>query len=206
MEPRVTHWIDVTAVVLLSAGTLAASWCTYQAELWSGIQAQKYTAAGAVNVQAALASTRAARQEGIDIGLFVAWLRATAEGRVDLATFHERRFRPEFTPAFRKWVAAEPIRNPAAPVSPFALEEYRIAERERASALAEDAYRKFDEGRVANERSDVYVRNTVVLGGVVFLAGIAQVLKLPRHRLVLTVVAALLFLVGLYRIATSPLA
>jgi hypothetical protein len=34
-------------------------------------------------------------------------------------------------------------------------QRYRIAERERASALAEDAFRKFDEGRVANERSDV---------------------------------------------------
>ena len=200
------HWIDVTAVVLLAAGTLAASWCTYQAELWSGVQAQKYTAAGVLNVQAALASTRAARQEGIDIGLFVAWLRATAEARTDLATFHEQRFRPEFRPAFRKWIASEPLRNPQAPPSPFALDEYRIAEREHASALGEDAFQKFDEGRVANERSDVYVRTTVVLGGVVFLAGVAQVLKLPRHRMVLTAVAAVLLLVGLYRIATLPLA
>ena len=201
-----TNWLDIIAVALLSIATLASSWCSYQAELWSGVQADKYTAAGGLNVEAALASGRGGQLTIVDTGLFTNWLNAYSEGRADIAAFHERRFRPEFAPAFRAWVATHPLRNREAPAGPFVLKEYRVAEMEHAEALSRAAFDRFEQGRRANERGDAYVRLTVVLGAVLFLAGISQPLRMPVLRSVLLGVAGVLLLFALYRIATSPLA
>jgi len=202
----VPRWLDIMSVVLLSVAALASAWCTYQAALWDGLQAEQYTIVGERNVDAALASAKAGQQQMVDLGMFMNWLSAYADGKTDVTTFYERRFRADFVPAFRAWVASEPRRNRAAPPTPFVLPEYRLAERERANQLTADATRAFGEGRAANQRGDDYVLDTVVLASVLFLAGIAQQAPRLAMRKAITAVALVILVGAVARIATSPLA
>ena len=78
------------------------------------------------------------RQAQIDVALFTQWVDAYATDKTELARFYRKRFRPEFRPAFVAWVATKPRTNPNAPLSPFAMPQYKLA----ANAMAEDLERQ----------------------------------------------------------------
>ena len=67
------------------------------------------------------------RDAEIDVEIFIQWIDAYAQGKMRLAAFYLTRFRDEFKPAFAAWIATKPLQNEAAPLSPFALPEYRLA-------------------------------------------------------------------------------
>ena len=56
-----------------------------------------------------------------------------------LADFYYARFRDEFEPAVKAWVATKPLKNPDAPLTPFAMPEYKLAAREEAERQDEIA-------------------------------------------------------------------
>lgn len=87
-------------------------------------------------------------------------------------TLYER-FRAEARPAVDAWLATQPRINPEAPPGPFQMPEYRVSLAERAAQLEEEAANLFEKGKAANEHSDDYVLNAVILASVLFLAGIA---------------------------------
>ena len=53
----------------------------------------------------------------------------------ELADFYEQRFRPEFVPAFDAWQDTDPLTNPEAPPTPFAMPEYQLESRTEAEQL-----------------------------------------------------------------------
>ena len=71
------------------------------------------------------------RQGQIDVALFTQWVDAYVREETELADFYRGRFRDEFKPAFQAWVATEPRTNPDAPLSPFAMPEYKLAAQRR---------------------------------------------------------------------------
>jgi hypothetical protein len=58
---------------------------------------------------------------------FTQWVDAYARRESRLADFHRKRFRSEFRPAVAAWVAAHPLKNANAPLTPFAMSTYRLA-------------------------------------------------------------------------------
>lgn len=54
-----------------------------------------------------------------DVSLFNEWLDATYNDETGLAGAYEKRFRPEFRPAFEAWLATDPFDNPNAPPGPL---------------------------------------------------------------------------------------
>ncbi len=116
----------------------------------------------------------------------------------------ERRFLPEFRPAFESWKKTDPLNNPDAPPGPFYMPEYRSAKTEEAAKLNEQATQTFEQGDQAREHSDQYVRVTVTLATVLLLMAISQRFKVQGVRVALAVVAMLLLFGPIYRILMLP--
>lgn len=200
----VERWTEILSALILGLVAIATAWSGYQSARWGGEQATKYKEAGSLRVDSTGASILAGQQMQIDIVLFSNWVDAFANENARLEAFYRERFRAEFVPAFEAWVATDPENNPEAPPSPFAMTEYQLA----ASQQAEDLERKAEdvarEGTEANERSDQYVLNTVILASVLFFAGIAPRFDWLPVRAVVIAVALILLVLGLYNIATYP--
>jgi hypothetical protein len=74
-----------------------------------------------------------------------------------------------------------------------------------AEQLEASAEQSFQEGQAANQLSDDYVLNAVLLASVLFLVGIASRFDWIWVRYAILVAAAALLLYGLYNIATYPI-
>lgn len=196
------HLAELIITIILALATVATAWSVYQAARWSGVQSTKYSEAGALRVESTRASNAAGQLTQIDIGMFTNWVNASATDNLDLADFNEERFRPEFRPAFEAWVATQPRKNPDAPPSPFAMPEYQVNQAEDAIRLEAEAAKTFKEGQAANQRSDDYILNTVILASVLFLSGTASRFEWLPVRIAIIFLALAMFAIGLYNIAT----
>ena len=196
---------EVIATVILALATLATAWSGYQSARWGGEQSTKYSQAGALRTESTRASTKAGQITQIDIGLFTNWINAFAVDNQELADFYENRFRPEFDVAFMAWLATEPRNNPDAPKSPFSMPEYTVSFSEEADRLEQEASETFDEGSVANQTSDNYILNTVVLASVLFLAGVQTRIKSVPMRMLIVILGLIILTYGLTNIATYPI-
>jgi len=196
---------ETIAIFILAIATVATAWSGYQSARWGGEQSTKYSQAGALRTESTRASTNAGQLTQIDIGLFTNWINAFAADDQVLADFYEERFRPEFVVAFDAWLATDPKNNPDAPKSPFSMPEYTVSLAQEAERLEQAASKTFEEGSAANEISDVYILNTVILASVLFLAGVQSRFKSVPLRMLIVILGLLILTYGLFNIATSPI-
>ena len=196
---------EIFATIILAIATLATAWSGYQSARWGGIQAEDYSRASALRIQSSQASTTAMQLTQIDIGLFTNWINAYAQDNQDLMEFYRTRFRSEFTPAFDAWLATTPKKNENAPPSPFDMPEYVLAKNTESANLAAQADQMFKAANDANEISDRYVLNTVILASVLFLAGLASQIKSFMLRSLVVVFALLILVWSLYNIVILPI-
>jgi hypothetical protein len=100
-------------------------------------------------------------------------------GDHEAARLLERRFRPEYRPAFAAWMRTDPFHDPTALPGPVFVPQYHNALSERAARLQLTASATFEQGTKARDRGDDYLRNTVLLAMVLFLAALAQRFTVP---------------------------
>lgn len=198
------NWVDVTATVLLALATVATAWSGYQASRWNGEQAAAAGRSNAARIESTRASSLADAQTQVDVATFTAWVDAYAREETDLAAFYRRRFRPEFAPAVTAWVATQPLKNPDAPLTPFAMPAYRLAARDEAATLQARAEEQAAQVRVDIQRSTNYVLAVVLFAATLFFAGMSAKLPSPHLRLALLVMGLVTFTGALVWIATSP--
>jgi hypothetical protein len=139
--------VELLATLLLALAAVATAWSTYQGARWRGEQAAETGKATAARIESSEAATRAGQLTQIDIATFTQWVDATVAGNAELAGFYEQRFREEFQPAFDAWQASQPLTNPDAPLTTFALREYRLADADRATRLNRQAGARSDAAR-----------------------------------------------------------
>ena len=117
---------ELAATVLLALAAVATAWAATSRPL-DGEQAKAQSASIAARVESTRAANVANRQAQIDVALFTQWVDAYARDETELADFYRKRFRTEFRPAFEAWIATRPRTNPNAPLSPFAMPQYKLA-------------------------------------------------------------------------------
>ncbi len=196
--------MELLATVLLAVAAVATAWSTYQSTRWRGEQAADYSKGTAARIQSSEASTRAGQLTQVDIATFIQWVDASVAGNEKLAQFYRRRFRLEFRPAFAAWLATRPRTNPKAPLSPFAMSQYRVAEAVKSERLNAAAGVHSNAAGSANQRADNYVLAVVLFAASLFFAGISTKLKSLRQREVLLGLGWVIFLVTAVWIATFP--
>ena len=189
---------------MLAIVAIATAWSGYQAALWTGHQSELYGQASKLRVQAEGAATYANQERLYNASTVVEWLKAEAHGDKKLTDLFERRFLPEFRPAFEAWKKTDPLNNPSAPAGPQLMAEYRSSKTEEAARLNNQATQVFEEGTRGREYADQYVRATVTLATVLLLIAISQRFKTRRVRVGLLVIAMFLLFFPVYHIATLP--
>jgi hypothetical protein len=202
---RVDRIVDVAAVLLISVAAVLTALCGYQSGRWGGQQARLYSIANANRLRSDEAADRANVLTSIDVAVFLHYIEAFDAGNARLTTFISKRFRPEFLPAMRAWVATHPLRNPRAPSSPFVMPQYSLKARAEARSYELLATENFNAAVTATRHSDDFLLLTVIFAAVSFLAGISTKLVYPRHAIVVAL-AALATIYGLVRLSGLPFA
>jgi hypothetical protein len=196
--------LELAAVLLMSIATLGIAWSGYQAARWSGQQARHYAEANALRAEAGRHSTLAGQERLQDLLNFNRWLEATTAGDSEVAALYERRFRPEFVPAFRAWIATDPLHHTDAVATPLLERAYRLADFERADELEREATERFDDGKDATEHADTYVFVTVFMAAVLFFAGMSMRFSWTAMRVTVLALATVFLVYGVARLATLP--
>ncbi len=197
-------WTEVFSTVLLAIATVATAWSGYQATRWSGEQAIAFSAASAARVESGKASTKAGQQTQIDVAVFTQWVDAYARDEKVLSDFYFKRFRAEFRPALDAWIATKPLTNPNAPLTPFAMPEYKLAAQAEADRLVAAAEAQTEIAKTDNQRSDNYVLCVVLFATSLFFAGISTKLVAAKSRAAILVLGYLVFLLTVVWILTFP--
>jgi hypothetical protein len=201
---RTERVLEIAAVLLMSVTTLATAWSGYQAARWSGEQSQSFARASATRIKGQQQTTAAGQTRIDDLLYFNGWLDARQAGDRRLATIYERRFRHEFVPAFRAWLAQRPFTNPRAVPGPLYMPQYRLAATTRAAKLDAQADALYLQGTEARSNDDKYILSTVFFASVLFFAGISLRLLWNPLRMVVLGLAAVMLVVGLGFVLSLP--
>ena len=201
---RASGRLDLIATVLLALATVATAWSGYQASRWNGEQAKAFSRASALRIESAKADDLANSQTQIDVATFMQWVDAYAQDDTELAAFYRARFRSEFKPVADAWIASRPLQNPDAPLTPFAMPEYRVEAREEAARLEAEAEASAAQARTNVQRATNYVLGVVLFAAALFFAGMSARLTSPRLRRTLLVFGVVIFVGTVIWIATFP--
>ena len=203
-QDRLSRHFELLATVLLAAAAVATAWSAYQSARWHGEQARAQSASIAARVESTRVANVANRQAQIDVALFTQWVDAYARDETELARFYRRRFRPEFKPAFNAWVATHPRRNPDAPLSPFAMPQYKLAANAKADQL--EAKAGALSVRVGHyiQRADNYSLAVVLFAAALFFAGISTRLHSRTPRAIILGLGYTLFVGTVIWLGTFP--
>ena len=197
--------VEIIATVLLAVATVATAWSGYQSTRWNGEQAKAGGRATALRIESAKAAGLANSQTSVDVATFTQWVDAYALHETELADFYFRRFRPEFKPAVDAWVATKPLKSRGAPLTPFAMPQYKLKARADAERL--DAAAAGFSARVLTniQRASNYVLGVVLFASALFFGGMSAKLTTPRVRVAMLTIGCTIFVCTAVWMATSPI-
>jgi len=198
------HWLELVSTVLIAVAAVATAWSGYQSSRWSGEQAKAYSRANASRLESTRASGLANAQTQIDVATFTQWIDAFAREEEELADFYFARFRDEFRPAVDAWIATRPRFDPDAPLTPFAMPEYRLQARDDADRLEAEATAASEDAARFNQPSDNCVLAVVLFPTSLFFAGISTRLPTTRSRTAILALGCVVFVATLVWVATFP--
>jgi hypothetical protein len=196
---------ELVATILLALAAVATAWSGYQATRWNGEQTKASSRTNAIRIDAARAQGLSEAQKEVDVATFIQWVDAYAHRETELTTFYERRFRAEFKPAFRAWLATEPLTNPNAPLTPFVMPQYQLAAEAEAEQLDAEAEVSAAQVRRNIQRASNYVLGVVLFSVSLFFAGMSTKLTTPRLQTLALATGCVVFLGTLVWIASSPI-
>ena len=214
--------IELIATIIMALAAIATAWSAFQATKWGGIMSIEFSNANAGRVESTRADNVANTQRSIDVDVFTAWLNAVAEeistGQIPpvsdsgytpvegtLSAFYYERMRDEFRPALDAWLATDPLNEPDAPATPFAMEEYRLQAAQDADVLLEQSAVDRQDALDANQNGDNYVLTTVLFALVIFFGGVSSKLSANRNRWIAITMALALFAGGLVAFLNLPI-
>ncbi len=183
--------------------TLLSAWSGLQSSLWGGVQDFRLNDSLTQGRQATATSALAVQERAFDAQLFFEFLEMRAEGRTEMAAYLHKGMRPEARVALDAWLAKERSR---APVTPFAMPEYKLRAESRAAALNEQSARSHDQANDANKASDSYTILIVAYSAVLFFAGMVSNFRAPRSRWTILLLAGCLLIAATIMLARLPVA
>jgi hypothetical protein len=203
-RPLQSAILEIAEALVLAVVAITTAWCGYQAALWTGHQSELYGRADKLRVQAEGAATSANQERLYNASTVVEWLKAEAQGNKKLSALFERRFLPEFRPAFEAWKKTDPLNNQNAPAGPQLMGQYRSSREQAAAKLNDQATDVFEQGTRARQLADQYVRATVTLATVLLLIAISQRFSIRGVRVGLLVTAMILLCFPVFHILSLP--
>jgi hypothetical protein len=201
---RRVETIEILEAILLAIVAIVTALSGYQAARWDGESAKEYATSSRLRTEANGAALTATQTLAYNAGNVTAWIEAMDSGNTKLAATLAKRFTPDFQPAFDAWTQTKPLTNPAAPVGPSQMPQYKDPLAEKAAELNKEAAHAFDLGVDYRATGEHYVRITVVLAAVLFLIAIGQRFKIRGVRYAVNIVAGVFLVYSLYLFAIYP--
>jgi hypothetical protein len=195
---------ELAATVLLALAVVATAWSSYQATRWNQEQVKTTSRTNGIRIDAARAQGRAQEQTQIDVATFTQWVDAYAHRDTALAAFYFRRFRSEFKPAVEAWIGTRPLKNPHAPLTPFAMAQYKLSAKAQTRRLDAQAEAASAKARLDLQRASNYVLGAVLFAVTLFFAGISTKLSGSWPRVVTLALGWTIFIGTVIWIAASP--
>lgn len=198
--------LEIVTTIIFSIASLLTAWGGYQASQWGSVQSISLSQASTKRVQASLAASLGGQDRLLDVQTFTSWVEATGSQNKPLADFIRQRFRAEFEPAFEAWVATEPLKNAAAPKTPFEMPTYRPARLVKGAELEAQADALYAKGAAASDVSSLYVRATLFVAASLFFAAISKTFEVRKLRMVMLGLSIALLLFGVINLVPLPIA
>jgi hypothetical protein len=195
---------ELIATILLAVAAVATAWCSYQATRWNGEQTKAASRTNGLRVLAARSQGLGEAQTQIDVATFTQWVDAYARSETTLADFYFKRFRAEFKPAVAAWLATKPRQNANAPLTPFAMPQYKVAATEEAKRLTAQSEVTSAEMQRNVQRASNYVLGVVLFSISLFFAGMSTKLKDGKLRWIVLGIGCVVFLATATLLATYP--
>jgi hypothetical protein len=172
-EERNQRLIELLAAAVMAFATILTAWSAYQSARWGGVSnVHELRVVSAIVKQSKFANL-AEQRRGLDVSLFGQWMSATNMNETKLADFIFARFPEPLKTATIAWLATDPLDDPAAPSSPFAMTEYVLAESAEELRWENVATEESAAAERAGEISDRYLLFTVIFAMTLFFAGIS---------------------------------
>ncbi|HTV93432.1 MAG TPA: hypothetical protein VMG98_12025 [Verrucomicrobiae bacterium] len=199
----VDRFVDFASLTLISVAAVLSAVCGYQAGRWDGEQSRLYSLANANRVIGAETVGEDDARTTINVAIFLKYIDALSTGNAQESKFLYRRFPPHMRAVLDAWLATKPLKNPKAPLSPFAMPQYaqqmQATERRYDQAASGD----FDAAQVAHRHADDFSLLTIIFAAVSFLAGISTKMVFPRHAIIVGLgIIALIY--GVVRLIGIP--
>ena len=204
LADRHQRLIAIAEAILLSIVTIVAAWSGFSAAKWGTTSSVNLAEASTNRTEANRAFQESLTFRVSDQLSFNLWLGAVENGNKTAIRIAQKRFRPQYLPAFYAWMATHPFTNPNAPAGPQAMPQYVPTGFDDSVRLDASADAHFTKGEAAASTADDYVRTTVVLASVLFLVGIGSHIRGRGVRLALISVGAVLLVVAAGLILTLP--
>jgi hypothetical protein len=199
-------WLEIAATLLLAFATVGSAWSAYQSKRWGGVQMFSMVAANGARSEAVRLSDKASQLTSIDVSMFLQYISAVSSHQQQLADFILQRFRPEMKTAVNAWRVTQPLKNPDAPPSPFAMKEYSLSTLQQSDQMNQLALQKLNEAKAANTRADDYVLLTVLFASALFFGGIGTKMQLRSLRIVLLSLGIVVFVATAVTLFSMPIA
>lgn len=203
-EKNLNRAISIFEAVLLAVVAVLAAWSGYAAAKFSTDSSLDLARASADRAQANAASLQALNDLNFDLATFNDWFTAYVAKDSASMAIAERRFSPNFDRAFHAWLATDPATNPHSPPGPTYMPQYKQPEKALAAKLNAQANVAYNAGEKDGANSDSYVRTTVYLATVLFLAGIGSHFAYRNIRYGLAGVGSVILIVAIVLLATAP--
>ncbi len=213
-------WIDIVATIVMAFAALATAWSAFQSDQWGDTMSFSLSEAAAARTESTRAFTRAGQLSEVDVSTFIAWLEAAhgelAAGEIDVTDGYQPdpatlsgllypRFRPEFRTAMDAWLATRPFISPDAPPTPFAMDEYQVAEEAEADRLQQVADDKAALAHAADDNDDKYVLSTIIFAGIFLFAGLSTKMRSRIGQNMMLGFSIVLLVAGVVYILTVPI-
>jgi hypothetical protein len=200
---RLRGGLELIVAIILSLATLASTWCSYQAGLWSGVQSTEQAAADSAERLAAEDTIVGFQLRTMDLLEVREYWTALRQKDTESSETVFRHMRPQLQQAVAASLAAGALENPDLP-GPLQRTEYALPEEQNAVRLRKEAGDHRQSVQAAWRTSGAYVSLTLMFASVLFFGGITGTFTVRRVRIVLGSVSLALFLVAMVILIRMP--
>jgi hypothetical protein len=203
-EKQRDRTISIVEACLLAIVAVLAAYSGWTAAKWSTESSLALAQASIEQSEANAANVDALNSLNFDVTAFNAWFTAYVAGNREAMAVAAKRFTPNFRVAFEAWLATNPKTNPNAPPGPTYMPQYKRPEAARAVTLNGLASTEYTKGQKASSTSDNYIRTTIYLATVLFLAGLGSHFGYRLIRYGLASLGVVILGIAIAILATSP--
>jgi hypothetical protein len=201
--------LDSWTAVILAIAAVATAWASFQASQWSGAQSDAQSQSAISRADAGRAATAATTDTIIDSQMWLSWVAAVDAKQTSRADFLDNRFSKQLVVAQKVWLSGVQLDAQGVPVvvppgTPLDLPAYVVPKQVESNLEMAKAEALLTYADDAATYSTKFVLLAVMLALVLFFASVATKFSGPKVQVMLTVMALLLLLVSLVRMAVLP--